>query len=312
MDLKTSLPHSNLYLGFVVFFIAVLLAASSVTLVMFSAYVINSAMKIPVTDTTAILAVVASPRSTYTPEPSATIVLAGPTTTEMIEPSSTQEMEPTAIEIFEPTRTGTLIPTQTETFKPLPTIDPTEQARPMVGVIEQLESEGVVHSTKGRYYSLPDFVGNWAQTDDFPKEYTGYSLRDFVLRAGINWQVFENTGEWAESGCGITFREDQFKNHYLIYYSLDGRSRFYRNIGDTSFFRGRSIIYDVDRMNGQGHIMLAVEDAWITVYFNDKLVYQNFDPYLISGELAFTIISGSMMDYGTKCEMTNIELWEIQ
>ena len=35
------------------------------------------------------------------------------------------------------------------------------------------------------------------------------------------------------------------------------------------------------------------------------------DMSLEEGELSLTLLSGTNKDYGTRCEMTNIELWEL-
>ena len=129
--------------------------------------------------------------------------------------------------------------------------------------------------------------------------------------ADASWAVDGNNGDWRESGCGFIFRQDNDLNHYMAYYSLDGRARLYRNLNGGSSLLGRTTIYDVDRENGYGKVMIVVEGEYINMYFNEKEIFRKRDPYITSGSLAFTVVSGNMYGYGTQCNLSNIELWEI-
>jgi hypothetical protein len=64
--------------------------------------------------------------------------------------------------------------------------------------------------------------------------------------------------------------------------------------------------------SGQAQLMLAVQGSQINIYVNDELVHSRKDAKLTSGELAYTLVSGTNKDYGTHCTMTNVELWQLK
>ncbi len=55
--------------------------------------------------------------------------------------------------------------------------------------------------------------------------------------------------------------------------------------------------------------MLVVDDKKIYFYVNDKLVTTAYDNSLNDGNIALTLLSGTNKDYGTRCKMTNIDLF---
>ena len=220
-----------------------------------------------------------------------------------IEPSATSTIE------FTPTETMTPIPA-TPTITP--TVDPTEVASNMVLEVQKLFDSGVISTTDGKFFDLPNYGSSWNQLHVYEQTPTGfYDLDDFVLMADASWAVDGNAGDWRESGCGFIFRQDDDLNHYMAYYSLDGRARLYRNLNGGSSLLGRTTIYDVDRENGYGKVMIVVEGDYINLYFNEKEIFRKRDPYITSGSMAFTVVSGNMYGYGTQCNLSNVELWEI-
>lgn len=245
------------------------------------------------------------------------------------EPSGTPELEPateapeaptaipssTATEIIQPTQTSeptsTPAPTQTPTITLIPpTLDATSMAMPMYANIENLFDQKVISTTDGKFYVIDDFENNWADTTTYQKTYTGYDPTDFVLRADLTWQVAApNLG--MDSGCGIVYHENEEENHYLVVFTLGDRAIVYRRLEGSLINLGASYRYDVDSELAQAEIMLVVEDNHLRVFVDGKELYDKKFPSLETGKLAFTVISGSSVDYGTRCEMRNIELWEI-
>jgi len=231
---------------------------------------------------------------------------------ESILPTETPtQSEPTYTPTLEPTSTFTPTPIPpTET--PTPTMDPTAEASDMQIEIQTLFDSGIIASTQGAYYRLPNFNKSWNELGVYEQNPTPfYELKNFVLRADASWQVDSNGGDWRESGCGIVFRQDSNLNHYLAYYSLDGRARLFRNLEGSPFLLGRTTIYDVDRENGFGKIMIVVDGEYINLYFNEKEIFRKRDTWLQTGGLAFTVISGNKNGYGTQCNLSNVELWEL-
>ena len=239
----------------------------------------------------------------------------GPTLENTITPTMEIPTE-TPTETLPPTET--LTPTFTETplpptETPTPTIDATALANEMISEIQTLYDSGIITTMNGQYYQLPEYHKSWNELGDYEQTETDFrDMSDFVLRADAAWSVDGNSGDWRESGCGIIFRQDVDSNHYLVYYSLDGRARLFRDLQGGSNLLGRTTIYDVDRENGYGKIMIVVEGEYINLYFNEKEIFRKRDPWIHSGALTFTVVSGNMNGYGTQCNLSNVELWEIQ
>ena len=63
--------------------------------------------------------------------------------------------------------------------------------------------------------------------------------------------------------------------------------------------------------DGSAQFMLAVEGDRFTAYVNDQRVLTAHDGSLKTGLLNYTLLSGTNRDYGTLCEMTNVELWTL-
>jgi hypothetical protein len=236
-----------------------------------------------------------------------------PTPTVMNTASSTIEnvIMPTGTPEF--TATAQTLPTDEPTIMPTFTITPdlTAQAVPMAGIAQQLFDANLITTANGTYYHLSDFFSSWNQTNSYQKTYSGYSMPNFILRADASWQTFENSGNWADSGCGIVFHEDDTESHYLVVFTTGGQAKLTRRIYGGSNYLGASYRYEVDRDNPQAKIMLVVEDNWITLFINDQELYRKQHAFLETGKLAFTVISGSTIDYGTRCTLSNVDLWEI-
>jgi hypothetical protein len=186
----------------------------------------------------------------------------------------------------------------------------TELALPMYSIVEQLYATNVISTVHGTYYHIDDFESNWTQTDSYQKTYTGFDFPNFIIKADATWQVAASS-LGADSGCGIIFHEDEGENHYLVVFTLGDRAILFRRMGGSLTNLGVSYRYDVDNELAQAEIMVAVEDNDIRIFVNGDELYAKKQIYLETGKIAFTVITGSTLDYGTRCEMRNIELWEI-
>jgi hypothetical protein len=187
----------------------------------------------------------------------------------------------------------------------------TADTQDMVGVISNLYTTGIIHSTRGTFHSLPSFEGDWNDTNTYQKTDSGYNLSNFVMKADASWEVDGLQGNWSESGCGLFFRELDDENSYLVFWSLDGRARLMRKMSSGLVLLGRSTIYDIDRNSGQAQVMVVAEDEWIRIYVNGVQKFEKRGD-IRPGKLQFTIISGNKNGYGTHCHMSNIGLWEIK
>jgi hypothetical protein len=64
-------------------------------------------------------------------------------------------------------------------------------------------------------------------------------------------------------------------------------------------------------MNGSADVILAVQDGTISYYVDGKRVFQRENSELKEGDLALTLNSGTNKDFGTRCKMTDIEVWDL-
>jgi hypothetical protein len=188
----------------------------------------------------------------------------------------------------------------------------TQQAQAMLQTVQQLYDAGIIGSKEGEYHQLDDFDQSWAQLGYYRWWKTGYSAENFVLSADIAWESASDRANWPEAGCGIVFSEDSESDHHLAFLSLDGFGRL------AQIAKGRWKNLAAHRYGalsipkGDARIMLVVYDQRINFYVNGQRVVNAYDGSLNSGDIALTLLSGTNKDFGTRCQMTNIDLWIIK
>ena len=187
----------------------------------------------------------------------------------------------------------------------------TTQAQSLSDTVMQLAAEGYLTRTAGRYYQLDDFSEDWAQLDWYQWWPTGHSPDDFVIRADTLWQSASTTANWFSSGCGFVFREQDYDDHYLMYLGLDGLVTMARVRNGNGSLVGQESYGRVDTPNGSAQVMLVAEKNTFIYFVNGKRVLTRQDAGLETGTLNLTLLSGTNKSYGTRCTMTNIELWEL-
>lgn len=221
--------------------------------------------------------------------------------------AATATMAPT----LEPTDTPEPTATEEPTVEPSPTIEPTSESAKMEALIEQLKEEGTISTVEGTYHRLADFQQEWAQLYYYQWWYTDYSPSNFVIQADVEWETASKSANLGDSGCGFVYHTDDNQNHHATFLMMDGKVQTYRAL--SGYF---------DQMKGgyagkfkvpsdKAHIILAVDQQTITVIINDKEVVHFQDTKLSGGKLGLTLASGTNKDFGTRCSMTNVELWEL-
>jgi hypothetical protein len=191
-------------------------------------------------------------------------------------------------------------------------IEATSQAQPLFDQVADLQASGFLSATEGSYFALPDFDASWAQLNYYDWLLTGVAPSNFVLRADTEWESASATANWWNSGCGFAFRINARGDHYLVYLGLDGWVYLYRNFSDTVTKLGGWYYDEVQTPAGSAKIMFIVENDWITFFVNDRQVDRHQDGTFSSGLLGYVIVSGTNKDYGTRCRMTDVELWELE
>ena len=181
-------------------------------------------------------------------------------------------------------------------------------------VVERYYSKGYLSSTKGEYHHLDDYSKDWAQINMYDLTDTGFSPEDFMVSAHFDWQSAIRNPD--PSGCGFGFHQ-QGTDTYLFFVDKDyvwlgpwnGVTHRFTRIGTTSGTGWVGL-----GNPGTADVALVVNQKKAYVILNDKLIgsYTLDTDWLTGpGDLEYTVLSGTNKDYGTRCKMTNVDLWVV-
>jgi hypothetical protein len=185
----------------------------------------------------------------------------------------------------------------------------TQKAQSFMGIVQQLLDEGIISAREGEYFRLEDFNESWAQLGYYQWWKTGHAAENFILSADIAWESASDRANWPEAGCGIVFSEDGESDHHLAYLSLDGFGRL-AQISKGKWKTLASHRYgNLSVPSGNAKIMLVVYDQRINFYVNGQRVVNAYDGSLNAGNVGLTLLSGTNKDFGTRCQMSNIDLF---
>jgi hypothetical protein len=188
----------------------------------------------------------------------------------------------------------------------------TAQARPMADLVQDLYAQGYIDRADGTFFSLADFAESWALINWYQYYPSDYSPVDFVIRADAAWESASDHANWDYSGCGFVFRETGDSNHYHAYLGLDGWVYMERYVTGEYASLGGSYYGDVDVPSGAAKIMLLADGTTFMFFVNGERVHVRTDTQHTEGFLSYAVSSGTNTDYGTRCEMTHVELWELK
>ncbi|NMB54500.1 MAG: hypothetical protein GYA15_07330 [Leptolinea sp.] len=234
------------------------------------------------------------------------VKMASPTGESVQEPSNTPEPAT-------PTTAPTVAATKTSkpTIPASPTIVPTSESAAMEKLINQLYEKGTISSTDGAYHRLDDFQKEWAQLYYYQWWYTDYSPSNFVIQADLEWESASKTANLGDSGCGFVYHTEDNQNHHATFLMMDGKVQTYRSLNNNWTQMKGGYAGKFNTPSDKAHMILIVDNQIITVIVNNKEVVHFEDKKLTGGKLGLTLASGTNKDFGTRCKMTNIELWEL-
>lgn len=223
----------------------------------------------------------------------------------------------------QPTVTKTLVPTRTFT----PTATPRPTRTPNLTDIEPVEDSstrvkkffdlGYLETIEGRFFQYSNFKEEWAQLgwySSWPLS-TGPTtlVEDFFISARFKWSSAYRNADL--SGCGFNFARQPNHNHYAVF--LD-RSRVYFVVTEYYYepfspTRGTGLVDFGNPADQpvQADFTLIVTDAYAYVLVNEVLVgeYTLSKSKFLKGSIGISLLSGTNKDFGTRCEITNIQLW---
>ncbi len=235
------------------------------------------------------------------------IMSAPPTPTNTpVPPTNTPEPTATATATF----TSTPKPTITLTPTVTPNATATQRVEEFMSKVQEYYDAKYLSSIDGTYNALKDKKSSWAQIGYYQWEQTGFSPSNFIMRSDIAWRSASANAN--SSGCGYVFRLQDNDDHYMFFISLKGYVEMATNTNNSWKSLGKGNFGNPSQ-NGKANVSLIAENDTFRVLVNDKLVktYSGFAGKLITGELAYTVVSGINTSFGTECQFTNTELWTI-
>jgi len=227
---------------------------------------------------------------------------------------------PTPAPTAAPRTTATIAPTVTAIPSPTPTLRPspspnlaaTAQYAGMQVKVKELLDAGYISRATGSYVSIEPYSDYWAQIDWYTWSPVPETVpADFIVRTEIAWESASKTPNL--SGCGFVFRLQPNKDHYMIHIGTDGYIYAASNLNGHWAEMGHAY-YGKGQFNGHETLTLIVEKDTFSILINDKFIkkFTGFKANLLDGTLAYTIISGSNTDFGTRCSFSNTELWKLK
>ena len=214
----------------------------------------------------------------------------------------------------EATATKTPMPTSTSTSTPMPSPTPnvaaTQKAEDFNSLLTEFKEKNYVTTTTGEFSELDPFKEEWVQLGWYNYYPPFIDSKDFVFSGHFNWSTANAQSDL--SGCGVIFGAQENGDHYAVF--LDkGRILFLMGRGKNS--------YNVGKTSGSGKVnfdnpaeaefVLAVKGQSAYVSVNGEVTeYTLSADQTSAGTFAFSILSGTNKDYGTRCEMTNMIFWE--
>ncbi len=229
------------------------------------------------------------------------------------------ELQNTAVAL-QLTQVAMSVPTQ-PVDQPAPTEPPVPVSTPEA-TVEQVPAEvqewvdryyekGYLPSTDGEYHRLDDFTMEFANASlIFTKKETGYSAKDFAVKAHFKWQSAIANPD--PGGCGWAFRKTR-NDSYLMFVDREWTymglwkdnqwTRYGRTTGGGWVGLGNPAEADVTLAVGKGKVYILIDDVLASSHTLDT------DFLTGSGELDYVVVAGTYKDYGTRCEMTDVDLW---
>ena len=136
------------------------------------------------------------------------------------------------------------------------------------------------------------------------------STDNFVLRSDVAWESASENANWNIGGCGFIIYDTETGKHHLIHLTMDGFATLaYNDGGGKAYTKAKRQTSAQGVPGGEADFVLAVQGQTITVYVNGEEAYSFTDTKYQPGVLAYTLISGTNKDFGTRCSWTNTGLW---
>lgn len=220
-----------------------------------------------------------------------------------------------------PSATSTLTPTITPSPTITPNLTATQQYEDFTALVQKFYDAGQIATTEGEYQKLDDFSDELAMTYGYQGTPTGLDSKDFIIRANFEWEVANQKNY---SGCGYIFRQESDSHYYITALdALNGVFFVYTQSGSlpggpatvlsfTVPAAKRSKLPDLGDNPYHATFTLIVNEFKAYTYVNDEFFTEHnlkHDTLTEPGPLFFMVLTGSATDFGTRCKISNVEIW---
>ncbi len=182
----------------------------------------------------------------------------------------------------------------------------------------QLVNDGTVSYSKGGLTSMEDLEDNWAQRMWYRWYPFGLDLSDFVIMTHIEWKYPDDVNILS-GGCGFVMRLKDNDNH--MYVGINARSRVFLGLMTPRGVAQQPVSWEdpavskysgvLPPTSGSADFWLVAENEFVTAYVNGNKTTQFYVAATNSGDIGYTILSGTNNEPGTYCKFTNTRIWEL-
>jgi len=198
------------------------------------------------------------------------------------------------------------------TAEPSPVPDvptPQPQSSEFNLLLQEFADKGYINTTEGETIPIDPFKEEWAQLNYYQWWTIDQEASDLVFQGHFKWSSSNSSPDL--SGCGVIFGLQDNDDHYAVF--LDkGRIAFLMSRGAN--------VYEVGKTRGPGRVnfgnpaeadfVLAVKGKSAYVSVDSEVTeYTLSQDQSTSGNFALTLLSGTNSGYGTRCEMTDMNLF---
>jgi hypothetical protein len=214
----------------------------------------------------------------------------------------------TATQEFVSTATQSALSTATKEAK---IAAATNEAAGLYADVLDLAEGGYIRSANGSYNTVLPFDRSWAQLYWYRWTDSGFAPDNFVLKAHA---FMDSAAAYSDnvSGCLVIFRENGVDNHYLFIITMYGNARIERSTGNNFLDVGNGYYGSIYERTQEMDLLLAVDAENMSAFVNGAEVFTARDTAIDSGNLGFGLISATNKDFGTRCQLRNIELWILE
>lgn len=206
-----------------------------------------------------------------------------------------------------PTQTATSTPTPKPTLTLVPTSTPnlaaTQQYESFLSLVQDQFDRGNLPTKEGTYFQLEDYSDSLANEGYFQWATVGMQVRNFMISTHVTLSTALRPS--VSSGCGIIFR-DHNDFHDIVYVQQNGKASYiFNTFKESAQYFGK--VSDPAEL----HLVLIVNKTDLLLFVDEKQAFAYNRSIESTGDLGFTVVSGSNEDYGTRCDFKDTELWVI-